>query len=60
MRVCYKTQKGGLLGKNKEKWVHKVCPIKQFCAEYRDQVKAHEMVIEDISISKLALMVINI
>ena len=60
VRVCYKTQKGGLLGRKKEKWVHKVCPIRQFCAEYRDQVKAHEMVIEDISISKLALMVINI
>lgn len=60
VRVCYKTQKSGLFGAKKEKWVHKACPIKQFCAEYRDKVKAHEAVIEDISISKLALMVINI
>ena len=60
VRVCYKTQRSGLFGGKKEKWVHKTCPIKLFCTEYRDQVKAHEIVIEDISISKLALMVINI
>ena len=60
VRVCYKTQKSSLFGGKKEKWVHRTCPIKQFCTEYRDRVKAHEMVIEDISISKLALMVINI
>lgn len=60
VRICYKAQKRGLLGRKKERWVHKTCPIRQFCAEYRNQVKAHEMVVEDISISKLALMIINI
>ncbi len=60
VRVCYKMQKSGLAGRKREKWVHKTCPIKQFCEEYRDQVKAHQMVIEDISVSKLALMIINI
>lgn len=60
VRICYKTQTNGLLGKKKEKWVHKTCPIRQFCTEYRDKVRAHEMMIEDLSISKLALMVINI
>lgn len=60
VKVCYKTQKKGLFGGKKETWVHKTCPIRQFCAEYRDKVKAHQVVLEDISISKLALMVINI
>ena len=59
VRVCYQTKKQGLFGKSRERWIHKACPIKQFCAEYRDQVKAHQMMIEDISISKLALMVIS-
>lgn len=60
VRVCYKEEKRSLTGRKKERWVHKTCPVKQFCAEYREKVKAHEMVLEDISISKLALMVINV
>lgn len=60
VRVCYKTEAKSFLGRKKEKWIHKACPIKQFCAEYRDLVKAQEAMIEDISVSKLALMVMNI
>lgn len=59
VRVCYLEEKSGFFGK-KEKWVHKTCPVKQFCAEYRDKVKSQEMMLEDISISKLALMIINV
>lgn len=60
VRVCYKTRKRSITGRQTDRWVHKVCPVKQFCAQYRDKVKAHQAVIEEISISKLALMVINI
>lgn len=60
VRVCYKEEKRSFMGRKKEKWVHKTCSVKQFCAEYRDKVKAQEMMLEDISISKLALMVINV
>lgn len=60
VRVCYKEQKKGFGGKMKDKWVHKSCPIKQFFKEYRAKVNAGEVLIEDISISKLALMAINI
>ena len=60
VRICYKANKGGLFGKGKEKWVHKSCPLGRFCAEYRAFVKTHEIILEDISISKLALMVMNI
>lgn len=60
VRVCYMEEKSGFLGRKKEKWVHKTCSVKQFCAEYRDKVKTQEMMLEDISISKLALMVINV
>lgn len=60
VRVCYKEEKRSFTGRKKKKWVHKTCPIRQFCAEYKDWVRMREMVIEDISISKLALMIINI
>ncbi|MCD8039036.1 MAG: hypothetical protein LUE96_08130 [Lachnospiraceae bacterium] len=60
VRVCYKKQKKGFGGRVKEKWVHEACPVKRFCGEYREQVKAQQMIIEDISISKLALMILNI
>ncbi len=60
VKVCYKKKRKGLFGKEKEHWVHEACPLKKFCAEYRGRVKAQEMIIEDVSISKLALMAINI
>lgn len=60
VRVCYKNRKRGLGGKIKEKWVHKAYPLKQFCSECRDKVRDGIMMVEDISISKLALMVISI
>lgn len=60
VRVCYKIQKKGFGGRQKEKWIHKACPFKSFCSEYRDKVIKGEMMIEDISISKLALMIISV
>lgn len=60
VRVCYKIQKKGFGGKTKDKWIHKACPFKQFCEEYRSQVADGGMRIEDFSISKLALMALNI
>lgn len=60
VRVCYKAQKKGIGGKVKEKWEHKACSLEQFCEEYREAVLAGDMEIEEVSISKLALMFISI
>lgn len=60
VRVCFREETRNFSGKKKEKWVHKICSVKQFCAEYRDKVKAQEMFIEDVSISKFSLMIISV
>ncbi len=56
VRICYKLEKKSFTGKIKEKWEHKTCHLKQFCEQYREEAKKGNIVIEDISISKLALM----
>jgi hypothetical protein len=60
VRIYYKTEKKGFGGKIKYKWVHKACPFKKFKAEYGKKVLSGEVMITDVSISKLALMVISI
>lgn len=60
VRVCYKIKKKGFGGKVKDKWIHKACSFRLFCGEYRSQVIAGDMMIEDFSISKLALLALNI
>ena len=47
-------------GKIKEKWIHKSCSLHQFCREYRALAAQEDVMIEDFSISKLALMVLSI
>lgn len=61
VRVCYKTQSKGFMGigREKEKWMHEACNIKQFCEERRGNMDERGMIIEDISISKLALMMLK-
>ena len=60
VRICYLVQKKNITGKIKEKWEHKSCDIKQFCELYREEVKNEKMQVEDISISKLALMTFGV
>lgn len=60
VRICYKETKKGFGGRVKEKWIHKACPVKQFCEEYRAAAAEGSVQVEDVSISKLALMVISI
>ena len=60
VRVCYKVSTKGFGGKIKEKWVHKAYSIGQFCKEYRDKTMQSEVMIEDFSISKLALLALSI
>lgn len=60
VRVCYKVQKKGFGGKIKDKWIHKSCSMKQFCSDYRSQAAGGDIMIEDFSISKLALMALSI
>ena len=52
-------RRGGF-GGGKNKWVHKSHTIQQFCEKCRKAAAAGEVQIEEISISKLALMVIGI
>lgn len=60
IRICYKEQKKGIRGKVKDKWIHKAYPLRQFGSLYCDKVKEGSVMIEDVSISKLALMTISI
>lgn len=60
VRVFYSEKKNGFGGRQKEKWVHKAYPVTEFCARQREAVKAGTVQIEDIAISKLALMMISI
>lgn len=57
IRIFYKEEAGR---KRKEKWIHKTCKLDEFCKEYRQAVIEGKAMIEDISISKLALMTISI
>ena len=60
VRVCYKVQKKGFGGRVKDKWIHKAYSFRQFCGEPRILVARGDMMIEDFSISKLALMALSI
>lgn len=60
VRFFYKEEKMGLFGQKKERWVHKTCKMKDFLQNYKGIVEKGEATIEDISISKLALMTISI
>ena len=60
VRICYQVEKQSFTGKIKEKWEHKSCHLKQFCELYREDVKNGSVDIEEISISKLALMAFGI
>ncbi|MDE7321276.1 MAG: hypothetical protein K2N73_00860 [Lachnospiraceae bacterium] len=60
IRICYKEQKRCINGKTRDKWVHKSCLLRQFCGEYRDKVNGGSVMIEEISISKLALMAFSV
>lgn len=57
IRIFYREESGK---KKKEKWIHKTCKLEEFCKEYRDLVVDGSVMIEDMSISKLALMTISI
>ncbi len=60
VRFFYGEDRKGLGGKLKKKWIHKVCSFGEFQKEYARAVRQQEAQIEDVSISKLALMTISI
>lgn len=60
VRVFYPVKKNGFGGTTKEKWVHRAYSLTEFCARQREAVKAKTVLVEDIAISKLALMMISI
>jgi hypothetical protein len=60
VRVYYKTEKKGFGGKTKVSWVHKACPFNKVKDMYGEGIINGNVMIEDISISKLALMLTNI
>lgn len=59
VKICYKKKKGGF-GGEKDKWVHKSCTMRQFCEMYQAKAAAGEVQMEEVSVSKLALMVISV
>lgn len=59
VKIFYKEEKE-IFGKKKEHWVHKNCTLASFVEKYRESVIAGEVAIEDIAISKLALMMISL
>lgn len=60
VRIFYKVEKRNIFGQIKDKWIHKVCTLHEYRNEYRDKIMRQEVGVEDVSISKLALMVISI
>ncbi len=60
VKIFYKEEKVIFGKKTKEHWVHKTCTLASFVEKYRASVIAGEVVIEDISISKLALMMLSL
>lgn len=60
IRFFYKEEKTGLFSQKREKWIHKTCNMKDFMQNYKKMVESGEAVIEELSISKLALMTISI
>ena len=60
IRFFYSVDKKSLSGKIKKKWIHKVCSFDEFQKQYASLVMEEKAQIEDVSISKLALMAINI
>lgn len=60
VKICYKTKKKSLFGKEREKWVHKSCRLDLLKKQYSEGIRAGEIRIEDIALSKLALMTISL
>lgn len=60
IRIFYKEEKKNLFGQTKDKWIHKTCTMHEYRTEYRDKIVRQEVGVEDVSISKLALMMLSI
>lgn len=60
VRICYGVEKKNILGKMKTKWIHVTCKWKDFVDTYQEKVQNGEVRIEDVSISKFALMVFSV
>ena len=60
VRLFYGEERKGFGGKLKKKWIHKVCSFDEFQKNYAQAVREQGAQIEDVSISKLALMTISI
>ena len=60
IRFFYSVDKKSLSGKIKKKWIHNVCSFEEFQKQYASLMIEGKAQIEDVSISKLALMAISI
>lgn len=60
IRFFYSVDKKSLSGKIKKKCIHKVCSFDEFQKQYASLMIEGKAQIEDVSISKLALMAISI
>lgn len=60
VKIFYKEEKKSFGKKKKERWVHKTCKLASFVEDYRQDVKDGRIAIEEIEISKLALMIVSL
>lgn len=60
VRIFYKEEKKIFGGKRKEHWVHKSCSFLELKEKYSENVRNATVLVEDVAISKLALMFISI
>ena len=60
VRIFYKEEKKNVFGQTKEKWIHKTCTLQEYRNQFKEKIMRQEVGVEDVSVSKLALMVISI
>ncbi len=60
VRIYYGVEHKNLFGKVKTKWIHTTCKWKDFVETYQEKVRNGEVMIEDVSVSKFALMVFSV
>lgn len=60
VRIYYGVETKNLFGKVKTKWIHTTCKWKEFVENYQEKARNGEVAIEDVSVSKFALMVFSV
>ena len=59
VKYCYQEEKRTFLGKKKIVWVHKTCAVRKI-TQLKQALQSGSVIVEEVSVSKLALMTISI